>query len=192
MRKLKTLRWPCLSFLRDMVMSKKIVTPYVKSEEQLGDVFTFQFTSIIQASHRHGNRAESKMSSNRCWQQAFHRSKTHAWEVSPVFLLPRYGKRLKTSSSWNISHLLALLFSIFYLGLRHDRTATQCISFLAVGREVQRNMSTGLSLVSDWISTGRDLKANIPLIEHPFLCLMMIQPAISMHGISLGIQENSQ
>lgn len=55
-----------MHFLRDMVMSKKIVTPYVKSEEQLGDVFTFQFTSIIQASHRHGNRAESKMSSNRC------------------------------------------------------------------------------------------------------------------------------
>lgn len=57
------------------------------------------------SSHRHGNRAESKMSSNRCWQQAFHRSNTHAWEVSPVFLLPRYGKWLQTSSSWNISHL---------------------------------------------------------------------------------------
>ena len=88
-----------------------------------------------------------------------------------------------------MEHLpLALLFSIFYLGLRHDRAAKQCLSLLAVGREVQRNMSTGWSLVSTstWsfylISTGRDLKANIPLIEHPFLCWMMIQPAISMHG----------
>lgn len=34
-------------------------------------------------------------------------------------------------------------FSILYLGLRHDRAATQCISLLAVGREVQRNMYTG-------------------------------------------------
>jgi hypothetical protein len=33
--------------------------------------------------------------------------------------------------------------------------------------------------------TGRQMKANIPLIQRPFLCLLMIQPAISMHGISL-------
>lgn len=125
------------------------------------------------SSHRHGNRASSKMFSNRCWQQAFHRSNTHAWEVSPVFILPRYGKRLQTSSSWNISHLPCFSQSSIsdYVMIRQPRNA---MYFTPSGRkrgEVQRNMSTGWSLVSTstWyfylISTGRDLKANIPLIE---------------------------
>ncbi|PPS17032.1 hypothetical protein GOBAR_AA03550 [Gossypium barbadense] len=38
-------------------------------------------------------------------------------------------------------------FSILYLKLRHDRAATQCISLLAVGREVQRNMYTGTKAI---------------------------------------------
>lgn len=85
---------------------------------------------------------------------------------------PAFLNLLSRTTSWSGSHAMYLTPS----GRKRG--------------EVQRNMSTGWSLVStstwdlDLISTGRDLKANIPLIEHPFLCLMMIQPAISMHGIS--------
>lgn len=79
------------------------------------------------------------MSSNRCWQQAFHRSNTHAWEVSPFFLLPRNGKRLQTSSSWNIPFFLNQL----------SRTTSWSGSHAMYFTPVQRNMYTGAKAWND-------------------------------------------